>query len=168
LQPARIDRYIADDEGLRPIIAKARDIRALTRLCADFLPAGLARQLRVAHLRDGELSLLAANAAAAAKLKMLADTLRKFLLRQGSKVSLVSVRVQPSNAQSDPRPAPKEAALSTAVISELSALYQRLAPGSPARQALGSLLRRQGLRPPPAAVPRKTGAGRGRAGKARS
>ncbi|HZN87274.1 MAG TPA: DciA family protein [Burkholderiales bacterium] len=168
MQPARIDRYIADDEGLRPIVAKAQDIRTLTRLCADFLPAGLARQLRVAHLSDGELSLLVTNAAAAAKLKMLAETLRKFLLRQGSKVSLISVRVQPSNAQSELRPARKEATLSSAGISELSALYGRLAPGSPARLALGLLLRRQRLRPPPAAVPRKTGAARGRAGKARS
>lgn len=131
MQPARIDRYIADDEGLRPIVAKAHDIRALTRLCADFLPAGLARQLRVAHLRDGELSLLAANAPTAAKLKMLAEGLRKFLLRQGSKVSLVSVRVQPSNAHPEPVPEPKAAILSKAGISELSALYERLAPGSP-------------------------------------
>lgn len=165
MQPARIDRYIADDEGLRPIVAKAHDIRTLTRLCADFLPAGLARQLRVAHLRDGELSLLATNAAAAAKLKMLSETLRKFLLRQGSKVSLVSVRVQPSNAQSESRPGRKEATLSSTGISELSALYDRLAPGSPARLALGAMLRRHGLRPAPAAVPRSPG--RGRAGKAR-
>jgi hypothetical protein len=167
LHPARIDRYIADDEGLRPIVAKAHDIRALTRLCADFLPVGLAHHLHVAHLRDGELSLLAANAAAAAKLKMLAETLRKFLLRQGSKVSLVSVRVQPSNARSEQNPARKEATLSSAGITELSALYDRLPPGSPVRQALGSLLRRQGARPPSATVRRKAAAGRARAGKAR-
>ena len=163
MQPARIDRYIADDEGLRPIVAKAHDIRALTRLCADFLPAGLARQLRVAHLRDGELSLLATNAAAAAKLKMLAETLRKFLLRQGSKVSLISVRVQPSNAHPEPARAAKSAILSGTGFSELSALYDRLPPGSPARQALGPLLRRQGAKPPPAAAARKARAGAGKA-----
>ena len=164
MQPARIDRYIADDEGLRPIVAKARDIRALTRLCADFLPAGLARHLRVAHLQDGELSLLAANPATAAKLKMLAESLRKFLLRQGSKVSLVSVRVQPSNAHPGPAPATKTATLSRAGISELSALYESLPQGSPARQALGSLLRHQGPKPPPGAAVRKA---RARAGKPR-
>ena len=164
MQPARIDRYIADDEGLRPIVAKAHDIRALTRLCADFLPAGLARHLRVAHLQDGELSLLAANPATAAKLKMLAESLRKFLLRQGSKVSLVSVRVQPSNAHPGPAPAAKAATLSRAGISELSALYESLPQGSPARQALGSLLRHQGPKPLPGAAVRKA---RARAGKPR-
>lgn len=164
MQPARIDRYIADDEGLRPIVAKAHDIRALTRMCADFLPAGLARHLRVAHLRDGELSLLAANPATAAKLKMLAETLRKFLLRQGSKVSLVSVRVQPSNAHPGPAPIGKTATLSSAGIAELSALYESLPHGSPARQALGSLLRRQGPKPPRATAARKP---RARAEKSR-
>ena len=165
MQPARIDRYIADDEGLRPIVAKAHDIRALTRLCADFLPAGLARHLRVAHLQDGELSLLAANPATAAKLKMLAESLRKFLLRQGSKVSLVSVRVQPSSAHPGPAPAAKAATLSRAGIAELSALYESLPQGSPARQALGLLLRRQDPKPPPATAARKAAA---RAGKRRA
>jgi len=86
MHPSNIDRFLAADEDLRPLVAKAHEIRALTRLCVDFLPTGLARQLRAVNLRDGELSLLAANPATAAKLKMLAESLRKFLLRQGSKV----------------------------------------------------------------------------------
>jgi hypothetical protein len=137
-------------------------------LCADFLPPELSRQLRSAHLKDGELSLLAANPATAAKLKMLAESLRKFLLQQGSKVSLVSVRVQPSSAQSETLARSKTAVLSGDGISSLSGLYDRLAPSSPVRAALGRLLRHQGVKPPPAAVPRKSAAGRARTGKGRT
>jgi len=86
VQPSKIDRYLAADDAIRPIVAKARQIDALAKLCADFLPPALVRQVRAANLRDGELVLLASNPPAAAKLKMIAESLRKFLLQQGSKV----------------------------------------------------------------------------------
>jgi len=96
VQTPKIDRYLSADDRLQPILAKAQEIGAMAKLCAEFLPPGLSSQVQAANVRDGELVLLAANPAAAAKLKMLADSLRKFLLRQGSKVSSVSVRVQPN------------------------------------------------------------------------
>lgn len=159
MQPPKIDRYLCADDGLRPILAKAQEIGTLAKLCSDFLPAGLANQIQAANLRDGELVLLATNPAAAAKLRMLADSLRKFLLRQGSKVSLVSVRVQPNRSQNPPPASPRGHALSTAGISELSALYARLGADSPLRKALAALLRHQGVKPPPADAPGKAAPG---------
>ena len=168
MQPPKIDRYLAADDALRPIVAKARQIDALAKLCADFLPPALVRQVRTANLRDGELVLLASNPPAAAKLKMIAESLRKFLLQQGSKVSLVSVRVQPSSAHPEATAQPKAAVLSATGISELSELYGRLSPESPARRALGRLLSHHGLKPPPAGALRKTARGSGRRGRGRT
>ena len=137
MQPLKLDRYLATDDAIRPIVAKARQIDALAKLCADFLPPGLVRQVRAANFRDGELVLLASNPPAAAKLKMVAESLRKFLLQQGSKVSLVSVRVQPTSAHSATPPPGKSAVLTAKGIAELSDLYHRLTPDSPVRRALG-------------------------------
>ncbi|MGH8765467.1 MAG: DciA family protein, partial [Burkholderiales bacterium] len=116
-----------------PIVAKARAIGSLTRSCAAFLPPGLARHLRAANLREGELSLLAANPPAAAKMKLVAESLRKFLLQQGTKVSAVCVRVQPTRSHGQVSAGSKTVALSVAGIAELSALYERLSSDSPAR-----------------------------------
>jgi hypothetical protein len=167
VQPLKIDRYLVADDATRPIVAKARQIEALAKLCAEFLPPGLADQVRAANLKDGELVLLASNPPAAAKLKMTADSLRKFLLKQGSKVSSVSVRVQPTNAHSAFRGQEKSATLSTRGIFELSMLYDRLAPDSPARRALGRLLSHHGLKPPPEAAPRTAARAPVRRGKGR-
>lgn len=168
MQPPKIDRYLAADETLGPIVAKARQIDSLARLCTEFLPAGLAGQVRAANFRDGELVLLASNPPTAAKLKMLAESLRKFLLRQGSKVSLVSVRVQPTSAHQAPAPRPKSAVLTAKGISELSGLYDKLAPDSPTRDALGRMLSRYGPKLPPAGAPRRTTRAPGRKGKGRT
>lgn len=166
--PVKIDRYLRADDGLGPIAAKARAIGALEKLCTEFLPPALARQIRAVNLRDDELILLAANPAAAAKLKLLAEDLRKFLLRQGTKVSLVSVRVQPSSAQREPPAQGKTLSLSKAGISELSMLYDRLGAASPLRRALGALLEHQGVKLPPGAAPRRSRATRGRSGTPRT
>jgi hypothetical protein len=168
MQPPKIDRYLSSDDRLRPIVAKAQEIGALGKLCTEFLPSGLSNQIQAANLRDGELVLLAATPAAAAKLKMLADSLRKFLLRQGSKVSLVSVRVQPNRSQSAPPSQLKLSTLSAAGIAELSALYERLGENSPARKALAELLRHQGVKPPPEGAPRTVAAESGRGEKGRT
>ncbi len=168
VQPPKIDRYLSADDRLRPVVAKAQEIGALAKLCTEFLPPGLSTQVQAANLRDGELVMLAANPAAAAKLKMLADSLRKFLLRQGSKVSLVSVRVQPNRSQNAPPAHPKASTLTAAGIAELSALYGRLEAGSPARKALAALLQHQGVKPPAASAPQRAGGGSGRAGKGRT
>ncbi|MGH8709650.1 MAG: DciA family protein [Burkholderiales bacterium] len=150
------------------VVAKARELRSLTRSCTDFLPPGLARQMRAANLRDGELSLLAANPAAAAKLKLVAESLRKFLLLQGTKVSSVSVRVQPTRSHAAPPAKSGGAVLSDVGKAELSRLYDRLSLTSPVRQALDVLLKHQNVRTCPPGAPRISAEGRKRRRKART
>ena len=167
MHPAKADRFLISDASMERVVAKARELRSLSRACLDCLPPGLASQIRAANLRDGELSLLAANPAAAAKLKLVAETLRKFLLLQGTKVSSVSVRVQPTRSHMAPLVPSKTVTLSEGGKSELSELYKRLGADSPVRRALGRLLNRQGVKTLSQDAPRTSAAGRRRPGKPR-
>ena len=136
---SRIDRFLSVDSELQPLVAKVREIRALSRHCNDFLPPELARALRASNLRDGRLTLVAANSATAAKLRLLARSLSDFLVQQGAKVNSVSVRVQPRPVNESALEAPRAQPLSKASIAALSALYKSLAD-SPARLALKTFL----------------------------
>jgi hypothetical protein len=149
VQPSKVGRLLASDAGLQPVIAKARRIAELSKLCFDFLPPGLARLVRAVALHerpgDRQLVLLAASPAAAAKLKLLSETLRITLSERGAEVNSVSVRVQPDRGHpagrpDDPaRPPPR---LSASALGELQALHQKL-PDSEARRALKALLDHQ-------------------------
>jgi len=130
---------LASDPGLQPVVAKAREIHALSKLCVDLLPPELARLIQAISLRDRQLVLLAASPAAAAKLKLLAETLRKYLMQQGAEVNSVSVRVQPGAPAAGDAPARQRARLSRGALDALQALHQRL-PDSAARDALKALL----------------------------
>jgi hypothetical protein len=139
MAPPRIDHLLATDNDLQPVVAKAREINALANLCKEFLPPELASQVRPANLQGGKLVVLAANSAAAAKLKLLSGSLSDFLVKRGAKVNSVSVKVQPCEADPAGPVAAREAHVSAPTFAVLSALYESLAD-SPARAALGRLL----------------------------
>jgi hypothetical protein len=139
----KLDRILSAESDLQPLLAKARDIRALAGLVERFLSADLASQARVVNFREGEVILLAANSAAAAKLRLLAPSLNRFLSNQRGQVSSVSVRVQPNASQRTVAASQKIAQFSTHTIDSLKQLYLRMSP-SPAREALGALLIRRG------------------------
>lgn len=143
MQPTKVGSLLASDAGLQPVIAKTRQINALSKLVVDFLPPGLARLVRAVNLHerpgDRQLVLLAASPAAAAKLKLLAEALRQHLSELRAEVNSVSVRVQPA-AESVPEVTPGlPRRLSATALSELKTLYRKL-PDSPARKALKELL----------------------------
>jgi hypothetical protein len=147
---------LASETSLQPVIEKARLINALSKLCFDFLPPGLARLVRAVtlnnRLSDHQLVLLATSPAAAAKLKLLSEALLAFLHQHGAQVNSVSVRVQPGVGPENvtvPR-APKR--LSGTAVEGLQALHRKL-PDSPARAALKTLLDHQ-------LDPAKTGSGK--------
>jgi hypothetical protein len=131
---------------LQPVIAKAREINVLSKLCFDFLPTGLARLVRAINFNerpgDRQLVLIAASPAAAAKLKLLSEALRTYLLEQRAQVNSVSVRVQPSEIVPISAPPRGPVRLSPVALRQLEALYRRL-PESAARRALKTLLDHQ-------------------------
>ena len=139
MHPTKVGRLLESDPGLQPVVAKARELAALSRLCLDVLPAELARRIRAVNLKDGRLVLLAATPAAAAKLKLLSESLGKYLSEQGAKVNSVSVRVQPGNPGVQEVTSRARKSLSRDAQKALRELYERL-PESPARRALKTLL----------------------------
>jgi len=144
VRPPKLDRILAAEATLQPVLAKAHELRALTGLLGGFLPPDLARQARIVNHRDGELVLVAASPAAAAKLRLLAPSLANFFLKQRLKVNSVSIRVQPTGSRPNAIAAQKSAHLSTPALNRLSNLYKTLG-ASPARDALGALLGRRGV-----------------------
>lgn len=145
VRPQRLDRILSADGELQPLLTKARDLRTLSGLVHRFLSADLAGEARVVNFKDSQLALVAANSAAAAKLKLLAPALGRFLTERRWQVSLVSVRVQPNASRSAPQ-ARKSVQFSTSAMEALRELHASMRP-CPAREALGRLLqRRDGLR----------------------
>src|SRR5919201_3081356 len=139
---AKLDRILANEAHLQPVLAKARELRALGRLVRAFLPPDLTA--RVANFRDGELVLSAESSAIAAKLRLLAPTLSSYLSKSSGQVSAVSIRVQPSTSQiSDVAPL-ENAHLSTPALEALKRLHKRLSD-SPAKQAVQALLAHRGI-----------------------
>ncbi len=143
LRLIKLDRILSAEGELQPLVAKTRDLRAAAGLVNGFLPAELARETRVANIRDGQLTLIAANSAAAAKLKLLGPALSQLLQKRQFQVNSVWVRVQPNRSSASPRSVQKVVHFSTSALADLRALHERLAP-SPARDALANMLRRHG------------------------
>jgi hypothetical protein len=150
----KLDRILLAEGELQPLMAKARDLRTLAGLLDDFLPPDLIGQATVANFREGELVLLCANAAAAAKLRLLALSLSSYLSKQRFQVNSVSIRVQPNTSRALSAATQKNVRLSPHTINTLRALHDRMR-ASPAREALGRLLERQsGAQPPQTKKPR--------------
>jgi hypothetical protein len=136
----KLDCVISAAGELEPLLAKARALKSLAGLVQRFLPSELGRELRVANFKDSELLLIAANSAAAAKLKLVAPALCRFLVERRWQVSSVAVRVQPTMPRgSEPRQ--KTVHFSTAALESLRCLYAAMS-ASPARDALARLLQR--------------------------
>ena len=148
LRLTKLARILSAEPQLQPALAKARDLSALTGLVRRFLPADLARETTVANFKGGELVLVAGHPAAAAKLRLLAPALSRFLLVERWQVNSVSTRVQPSRSRVVARSPRTEKAvhLSTHAIDSLRALHASM-KASPARDALAKMLRRHGALP---------------------
>jgi hypothetical protein len=142
VRPQRLDRILSAEGELQPVLAKAQELRALSGLVHRFLSADLAGEARVVNFKDSQLVLVAANSAAAAKLKLLAPSLGRFLTKRRWQVNSVSVRVQPKASRSE-RPTRASVQLSTSATEALRKLHASMRP-CPAREALGRLLQRRG------------------------
>jgi len=144
----KIDRILSAEGDLQPLLAKTRELRALAGLVQDFLPPDLARLGRVVNFREAELVLAAANPAAAAKFRLLAPALSRYLSERRWQVNLVSIRVQPNRSQNTAAATQKSVNLSANTLQHLKSLRNRLREDSPAREALSELLKRHGKNEP--------------------
>jgi hypothetical protein len=142
VRPLKLDRILAAEATLQPVLAKTHELRALAGLLDGFLPPELARQARVVNYRDGEVVISAASPAAAAKLRLLAPPLVNFFLKQRLQVNSVSIRVQPNASRQTVVAPQKTANLSTPALASLRRLYNEMR-NCPARDALGALLQKR-------------------------
>ena len=142
MRPQPLNRILSAEGELQPLLAKAQELRALSGLVHSFLSADLVGEARVANFKDSQLLLVAANSAAAAKLKLLAPALCRFLNQRRWQVSSVSVRVQPKESHAVST-GWRSVEFSTPAVDALRELHASMRP-CPARDALGRLLRRRG------------------------
>jgi hypothetical protein len=142
----KLDRILSGETSLQPVLAKARELRALAGLLDGFLPPELSRQVRVVNYRDGEVVLGASSAAIAAKLRLLAPSLVIFFSKQRLQVSSVRPVVQPNASQPVDIAPQKSVYFSTPTLDTLRRLYQEMRD-SPAREALRTILARRGVIP---------------------
>jgi len=138
----KLGRILAAEASLQPVLAKAQELRALAGLLDGYLPPELGRQVRVVNYRDGELVLVAASAATAAKLRLLAPSLVIFFSKQRWQVNSVRLRVQPNTSHKRDAAPQKSAYFSTSTLDSLRKLYNDMRP-CPARDALGRLLQKR-------------------------
>lgn len=142
MRPLKLDRILAAEPTLQPVLTKAHELRDLAGLLDRYLPPDLARQARVVNFREGEIVLVAASSAAAAKLRLLAPSLVILFVKQRLQVNSVSLRVQPNTPHGRHAAAQKSANFSTLTLDRLGKLYNSMA-ASPARDALGALLQKR-------------------------
>jgi len=142
MRSIKLDRILAADVSLQPVLAKAQELRALAGLLDGVLPPELARQVRVVNYRDGGIILGATSAAIAAKLRLLAPSLVIFFSKQRLQVNSVRIVVQPNASRIEDAAPQKSAYFSTSTLETLRTLYNGMRP-SPAREALGRLLQKR-------------------------
>jgi len=99
-----IAESLAGDGGLANLLARVRTSQARLDALADVLPATLRAQLRAGPLDDDGWTLLAGNAAVAAKLRHLLPTIAEALASKGWQATSIRVKVQPTQDTSARRP----------------------------------------------------------------
>jgi hypothetical protein len=138
----RIDFYLNTSDRLRSLTHEVRRNAELHQVLSNIVPLELTQACCVKQLRDGALTLLAENAAIAAKLKQFAARLLATYQKQRSEITSIHIEVQVKEA-TDTRSKHREIKrLSTESIEKLESLAQGLEE-SPLKQALTSMAKRQ-------------------------
>ena len=141
----KINFYLNTSDRLRSLTHEARRNAELHQVLVNIAPLELTQGCRVKQLRDGTLTLLAENAAIAAKLKQLAARLLVAYQKQRCEVTSIRIEVQVREAADAPPPAPEPKRLSIETIENLDKLAGQL-DDSPLKQALTTLAGRQRAR----------------------
>jgi hypothetical protein len=93
-RPRPIGDSLAADDTLAGLLARVRASQQRLDALADVLPGPLRAHLRAGPLDDEGWTLLAANAAVAAKLRHLLPTMAEALVAKGWQATAIRVKVQ--------------------------------------------------------------------------
>ena len=137
----KINFYLETSDRLRSLTHAARRNAELDQVLVNTAPRELTRACRVKQLRDGTLTLLADNAAIAAKLKQLAARLLDSYQKQRSEITSIHIEVQVSEPVYAPLKRRQNKRLSLESIENLERLAAQL-EDSPLKQALTTMTTR--------------------------
>jgi hypothetical protein len=138
----KINFYLDKSDRLRSLSRDARRNAELHQVLVNIAPPELTQACRVKQLSDGTLTLLAENAAIAAKLKQLAARLLVSYQKQRCEVTSIRIEVQVREAAQAPPIAREPKRLSIETIENLERLAGEL-EDSPLKQALTTMASRQ-------------------------
>lgn len=137
----RFGSLLSGSPELRPLLSRAQALSGLQRHLASVAPPYLAQSSQITGLQFGTLTIAAANAAVAAKLRQLAPELVVLLQNRGCEVSGIRVKVQVAAHPMQPRKTPRH--LSKTARNALDGLSADL-EDSPLKRALKKLSRQAG------------------------
>jgi hypothetical protein len=137
----RINFYLNSSDRLRSLTHDAQRVAELHQVLVNTAPPELTQACRVKQLRDGTLTLLAENAAIAAKLKQLAARLLASYQKQRWQVTAIRIEVQVREAAAKPGTGREPKRLSIESIEYLENLAGQL-QDSPLKQALTTMVGR--------------------------
>ena len=139
----RIDFFLNSTAQLRGLSENARRLAGLNRILVNYAPAELTQSCRVKQLRDGTLTLVAENAAIAAKLRQITTRLLAAYQNERTQVTAIRIEVQVGAQTAPSRGQKRELTLES--IEKIEKLAARL-EDSPLKEAVRRLARRR--RPP--------------------
>ncbi|CAH0439663.1 DciA family protein [Ralstonia pseudosolanacearum] len=152
-----VQDWLTGAGSVGPLMQAAKQLASLEAEVLSLLPPGLGGGVAIGGIRndardsrEATLVLLAANSAAAARVRQVVPTLLERLQRRGSQVTAIRVRVQPQGGndslwpQETEKP-PKRAKMTAVGLNSLATLADGL-PDSPLRRALAEMVVRH--RPP--------------------
>jgi len=103
-----LSAYLVQADGIDALMPQAKRLLALRQVLRDSLPEPLGKNSTVANYRQGRLVLYAANAAIAAKIKLLRPALVARYASMGLEVTAMDIEVQPDEVKDA---APRKAAI---------------------------------------------------------
>jgi len=134
MQSQRLREFLTD--GMYSLMPQAQRLMELRRIAARALPANLLRSCSIANYKQGKVVIFAENSAVAAKLKLLAPTLRDHFVKSAIEVTGIDVEVQPTNPA--PPPPAKHTHLSSGAAQALTDLADQL-PDSKLKSSINAL-----------------------------
>lgn len=135
-----LDAYLDQADGINSLIPQAKRLIELRHILLEALPGSLAGRATLANYRQGKVVIFAANAAIAAKLKLLGPTITDCFARRGLQVTALNIEVQPGRA---PCQQPeKHAVLTSAARESLAGLSKQL-PDSELKNRITALADRK-------------------------
>ena len=136
----KIGSWLASGE-LRTLSSKAQRLTELQQVLFDSAPPPLAQASRVKNYQAGTLSLLADNAAVAAKLKQLAPRLLLNIQKRVPEITGIRIEVQVKYSGYPTQARVKNSSLPIDSIEHFKKLSEVI-PDSPLKSALTNLVRR--------------------------